>query len=78
MNKKEDYYDQIKLSIDLLTTLVSKEDLTPFDSYVTAIGELTTIDDAKYQLQMRIVKMECRLSMEDNGYRKEEITKIHE
>ncbi len=78
MNKKEEFYDQIKQSIDLLTTVVGKEDLTPFDSYVTAIGELTTTDDTKYQLQMRIVKMECRLSMEDNGFRKEEIVKVHE
>jgi len=76
-NEQKDYYEQIDQSISILQSEVERKDLTPFESYCTAIGELNDNEGHSYQLQMRIVRMDCKLASEENGYWKEEIVKFH-
>lgn len=76
-NKNKNYYEQIDQSIDFLAAQIEYKDLTPFESYYTSVGELIG-KGHNYQIQMRIVRMDSRLAIEENGFQKEEITKFHE
>ena len=76
MEYPKNHYDQIDRAIEMLQEADEYKDLTPFESYSTSIGELNEDGGHNYQLQIRIVRMESRQSMDVNDFRKEEITKF--